>query len=75
MNDAKLTKLLEALSNLAYDVKGQFLIDFSCHAISLEISSRTILHNQVNIILRVDDFIELDDIRVFKLLHDGDLVV
>lgn len=35
MDDAKFAELLEAFSNLAYDVKGEFLIDLSSHAISL----------------------------------------
>lgn len=75
VDDAELAELFETAGHLADDVEGHFLVDFASHAEALEVSSRAVLHDEIDVVLRVNDFVELDDVGVLKLLHDCDFIV
>ncbi len=75
VNDSKFVHFLEPLSNLLENIQGSFFVDFACRAITLEISTGTILHDEVDVIGSGDDLIEFNYIGVLQLLHDIDLIV
>ena len=55
VDDSELTELLEALGDLADDDEGGVLGGPAGGAVALEISPRAVLHDEVDIVLRVDD--------------------
>lgn len=62
MNNPKLIKLLESSRDLSDDVERHLFVDFTSHAVPFEISSWAVLHDEIDVILGVDDLIKLDDV-------------
>lgn len=60
MNDAKFVQLLESFGDLSDDIKRHLFIDLSCHAESFKIAAGAILHDEIDVVLGVDDLIKLD---------------
>lgn len=75
MNDAEFVQFLESLCNLPDDIESHLLIDLSCRAKTFEIATRTILHDEIDIVLCVDHLVELDYVGMTEFLHDGDFIV
>lgn len=65
MDDTKLIELLKSLNNLPNDVESHLFIDFTGHYVPFEIASRAVLQDEVYVVLRVDHFVQLDDVRMF----------
>ena len=75
VDDAELVEFLEAPGHLADDVEGHFLVDLASHAKPFEVSPRAVLQYEVDVVLRVYDLVELDDVGMLQLLHDRYLIV